>query len=169
MSSSVPGPPAAARSRRVSAHSRLVMTAGLAALAMSAIFMASSSGLMTKYYDRERNTIATRPSRRSRSGQPAGQGHLDPSGGTGYIQLLTNGTLTDANGNKTRHTVKPLRRDEPAIRPASSVSSRARRRECNDTTGNTRYVRRLELMAQNFARYAMFTNQFSSGLCYVCR
>ena len=33
----------------------LVMTAGLAALAMSAIFLASSSSLMTKYYDRERN------------------------------------------------------------------------------------------------------------------
>jgi hypothetical protein len=32
--------------------------------------------------------------------------------------------------------------------------------------GNTRYVRRAELEVQNFARFAMFTNQFSSGLCY---
>ena len=32
--------------------------------------------------------------------------------------------------------------------------------------GGTRYVRRLEMQAENFARYAMFTNTFSSGLCY---
>ncbi len=45
----------------------LIMTAGLAALAMSAIFMASSSGLMTQYSTASATT-ATRRSRRCRSG-----------------------------------------------------------------------------------------------------
>jgi hypothetical protein len=35
-----------------------------------------------------------------------------------------------------------------------------------DDGKSTRYVRRLELVGENFARFAMFTNTWQSGLCY---
>jgi len=142
------------------------MTAGLAALAMSAIFMASSSGLMTKYYDRERNyRYAAEQALQIGVSRLAKDTSIHLAD-TGYIQLLTNGTLTDANGNKITNTTVNLYVGMTGNTTGQFGQFASLVAEVHDTTGNTRYVRRLELMAQNFARYAMFTNQFSSGLCY---
>lgn len=144
----------------------LVMTAGLAALAMSAIFLASSSSLMTKYYDRERNyryaaeqALQVGVSRLAKDTSI----HLAD---TGYVQLMTNASLTDANGVTIPNTKVNLYLGLTGNTTGQFGQFASLVAEVHDTTGNTRYVRRLELMAQNFARYAMFTNQFSSGLAY---
>jgi hypothetical protein len=144
----------------------LVMTAGLAALAMSAIFMASSSSLMTKYYDRERNyryaaeqALQVGVSRLAKDTSI----HLAD---TGYIQLMSSATLTDAHGVTIPNTVVNLFVGMTGNTTGQFGQFASLVAEVHDSTGNTRYVRRLELMAQNFSRYAMFTNQFSSGLCY---
>jgi hypothetical protein len=144
----------------------LVTTAGLAALAMSAIFLSASSGLMSRYYDHERNyryaseqALAIGLSRLAKDTTI----HLAD---TGYVQLMTNAQLTDANGATIPNVKVNLYVGLTGNTTGQFGEFASLVAEVHDTTGDTRYVRRLELMAQNFARYAMFTNQFSSGLCY---
>jgi hypothetical protein len=144
----------------------LVMTAGLAALAMSAIFLASSSSLMTKYYDRERNYRYA-----AEQGLQLGVSRLAKDTSihlpdSGYVQLMTNANLTDANGVTIPNAKINLYVGLTGNTTGQFGQFASLVAEVHDTTGNTRYVRRLELMAQNFARYAMFTNQFSTGLAY---
>jgi hypothetical protein len=144
----------------------LVTTAGLAALAMSAIFLASSSGLMTRYYDRERNyRYAAEEALQMGLSRLAKDTSIHLAD-TGYVQLMTNAQLTDAYGNAIQNAKVNLYVGLTGNTTGQFGEFASLVAEVHDTTGNTRYVRRLELMAQNFARYAMFTNQFSSGLCY---
>jgi hypothetical protein len=144
----------------------LVMTAGLAALAMSAIFLASSSSLMTKYYDRERNyRYAAEQALQIGVSRLAKDTSIHLAD-TGYVQLMTNANLTDANGVALSNTKVNLYVGLTGNTTGQFGQFASLVAEVHDTTGNTRYVRRLELMAQNFARFAMFTNQFSTGLAY---
>jgi hypothetical protein len=144
----------------------LVMTAGLAALAMSAIFLASSSGLMTRYYDRERNyRYAAEQALQIGVSRLAKDTSIHLAD-TGYIQLMTSATLTDAHGVVVPNSVVNLYVGMTGNTTGQFGQFASLVAEVHDSSGNTRYVRRLELMAQNFARYAMFTNQFSTGLAY---
>src|SRR5579862_2492011 len=84
------------RARRGGAIILVMLTAaGLAALALSAIFMSSSATLMTKYYDKERDfryaseqALQVGLSRMQRDTSL----HLPDSG---YVQLINNGQLMD--------------------------------------------------------------------------
>src|ERR1700735_889749 len=144
----------------------LIMTAGLAALAMSAIFMASSSGLMTQYYDRERNYRYAAEQALQIGMSELAKDTAIHLADTGYIQLMTNASLTDANGVALPNAIVNLYVGMTGNTTGEFGQFASLVAEVNDQNGNTKYVRRLELMAQNFARYAMFTNQFSTGLCY---
>ena len=144
----------------------LIMTAGLAALAMSAIFMASSSGLMTQYYDRERNYRYAAEQALQIGISELAKDTAIHLADTGYIQLMTNASLTDANGVALPNAIVNLYVGMTGNTTGEFGQFASLVAEVNDQNGNTKYVRRLELMAQNFARYAMFTNQFSTGLCY---
>jgi hypothetical protein len=144
----------------------LVATAGLAALAMSAIFLASSSTLMTKYYDHERNyRYASEEALQMGMSQLAKDTtiHLPDSG---YVQLMTNAQLKDASGATLPHVRVNLYVGLTGNTTGQFGEFASLVAQAQDSTGETRYVRRLELQAENFARFAMFTNQFSSGLCY---
>lgn len=144
----------------------LVTTAGLAALAMSAIFLASSSTLMTKYYDRERNyRYAAEEALQIGMSQLAKDTtiHLPDSG---YVQLMTNAQLKDASGANLPHVRVNLYVGLTGNTTGQFGEFASLVAQAQDSTGETRYVRRLELQAENFARFAMFTNQFSGGLCY---
>jgi hypothetical protein len=144
----------------------LVVTAGLAALAMSAIFMSSSSTLMTQYYDRERNYRYAAEQALQVGVSELAKDTAIHLADTGYIRLMTNASLTDANGVTIPNTYVNLYVGMTGNTTGQFGQFASLVAEVNDANNNTKYVRRLELMAQNFARYAMFTNQFSTGLCY---
>ncbi len=76
----------------------MLTTVGLAALALSAIFMSSSSVLMTKYYDKERDFryAAEQALQIGLSELPQDTAmHLPDSG---YVKLMSNAQLMDAYG-----------------------------------------------------------------------
>jgi hypothetical protein len=143
----------------------LVMTAGLAALAMSAIFMASSSGLMTRYYDRERNyRYAAEQALQIGVSRLAKDTSIHLAD-TGYMQLMSSASLTDANGVTIPNTIVNLYVGLTGNTTGQFGQFASLIAEVNDASGNTKYFRRLELMAQNFARYTYFTNTFPTTVC----
>jgi len=143
----------------------LVTTAGLAALAVSAVFLSSSSGLMSRYYDRERDY-------RYAAEEALGLGqaqlardtslHLPDSG---YVLLMTNAPIYDAFGNPIPHVLVNLYVGLSGNTTGQFGEFASLVAEVQDSTGTKRYVRRLELQAENFARFAMFTNTWP-GVCY---
>jgi hypothetical protein len=155
------------RSRRGAAILLVMLaTIGIAALALSAIFMQSSAVLMTKYYDKERDF-------RYASEQAIQQGlaqmqmdtgwHLPDSG---FVTVVSNGRLKDAYGNFLPTVRVNLYAGQSGTNTGQFGQFASLVAQAQDSLGNTRYVRRLEVEEDNFARFAMFTNQFSSGLCY---
>ncbi len=157
----------ARRTRRGSAIILVMLaTVGLAALALSAIFMSSSAVLMTQYYDKERDfRYAAEQALQVGLGQLQADTalHLPDSG---YVQFMTNAQLTDAY-NQNLPTVRVnLYAGQTGTNTGQFGQFASLVAQAQDSLGNTRYVRRLELEEDNFARFAMFTNQFSSGLCY---
>lgn len=143
----------------------LLLTVTLAAIALSAIMLSGSSTILTRSFDKERDFRYA-----AEAGLAMGKTrlamdttvHLPDSG---YVTLISNGTITGADGQVIPSVHVNVYAGVTGIvtgqygQYASIVS------EAYDASG-TRYVRRLELAAQNFARYAMFTNTFPTGLCY---
>ena len=143
----------------------LLLTVTLAAIALSAILLTGSSTILSHSFDRERDYRYA-----AEAGLAMGKSsiskdtsiHLPDSG---YVTLISNGTITGADGkvipNVHVNVYAGLSGNVTGEfgKYASIVS------EAFDSSG-TRYVRRLELAAENFARYAMFTNTFPTNLCY---
>ncbi|MEO7963314.1 MAG: hypothetical protein ABIT38_05320 [Gemmatimonadaceae bacterium] len=142
----------------------MVITIAMGGLALSAIYMAGSTTMLSKLYDRERDyryaaewalsvgkaRIVTDTSL-----------HLPDSL---YVQIMNGATVTDANGT----AVPRVKVDLYAGVGGESSGQYGRYIELVAVAydnGGARHVRRLELQAENFARYAMFVDQFS-GVCY---
>jgi hypothetical protein len=143
----------------------LFLTVCLGAIAVSAIALTSSATLVTKFYDRERDfryaAEAGLALGRSRIAKDTSV-HLPDSG---YVKLLDSVTVTDARNvllPRTRVTVYAGRSGNVTGQFGDFVTLIAK---ADDGT-STRYVRRLELVGENFARFAMFTNTWQAGLCY---
>src|ERR1019366_664095 len=144
----------------------LIMTLSLAGLAMSAIFLSSSAQMLSRYYDKERNfrygaeaAIALGKSRLQMGDTTL---HLPD---TGSVQLMSAGSLKDANGITIPNVLVNLyggyTGDTIGIY-GQFVTMLAQSYDA----GGTRMVRRLDFSQESFSRFAMFTNTFSSGLCY---
>jgi hypothetical protein len=156
----------ALRARRGSAIILVMLTTvALAALALSAIFMSSSSVLMTKYYDKERDfRYASEQAIQlgiSQMQQDTAM-HLPDSG---YVTLMSNAQLMDAYNNPLPTVRVNLYAGQSGTNTGQFGEFASIVAQAQDSLGNTRYVRRLEVMEDNFARFAMFTNTFPSG-CY---
>lgn len=143
----------------------LLMTVTLAAIAMSAILLTGSGGMIGRYYDRERDfryaaeaSLQTGKARLLRDTTI----HLPD---TGYVTLVSGGTITGADGLPIPNVKVNLYAGYTNITTGQFGQYASVVAEAYDA-GGTRYVRRLEMQAENFARYAMFTNTFASGLCY---
>ncbi len=143
----------------------MVLTIAMGGLALSAIYMAGSSSMLSKLYDRERDyryaaewalsigkaRILTDTSL-----------HLPDSL---YVQIMNGSSVIDANGT----AVPKVKVDLYAGVGGASTGQYGRFVELVAVAydnGGARHVRRLELQAENFARYAMFVDQFGGGLCY---
>lgn len=145
----------------------LMLTLGFAALAMSAIYLTSSGGILTRLYERERDyrfaAEAALQQAKSRLNRDTTFRNGIPD--SGYVQLDTNRTLVDAQGvavprvqvntyvGFTGDTVGRFGQFATIVSTASDA-------------GGTRHVRRLDLTAESFSRYAMFTNTWQVGLAY---
>lgn len=143
----------------------MVFTFAMGGLAISAIYMSGSTTILSKLYDRERDyryaaewALSVGKSRIMKDTSL----HLPDSG---YVQLMNSQTITDALGQ----TVPKVKVDMYAGIGGNSTGQYGQFVELVAVAydnGGARHVRRLELQAENFARYAMFTDQFPA-VCYA--
>jgi Tfp pilus assembly protein PilX len=143
----------------------LLMTVTLAAIAMSAILLTGSGGMIGHYYDRERDfRYAAEASLQMGKARLLRDTtiHLPD---TGYVTLASGGTITGADGMVIPNVKVNLYAGYTNITTGQFGQYASVVAEAYDA-GGTRYVRRLEMQAENFARYAMFTNTWPGGLCY---
>lgn len=140
----------------------LIMTLALAALASSAIYMTSSSGMLSRFHDKERDlafaaetALELAKSRLQRDGTLA---LYD----TGYKQLDTNRAVYNVSGTAitglTVNVYAAYTGDTsgvyvPYVTLLATVS---------DPSG-VRLARRMDLNAQSFSRYTLFANSLASG------
>ena len=143
----------------------LLMTVTLAAIAMSAILLTGSGGMIGRYYDRERDfRYAAEASLQMGKARLLRDTtiHLPD---TGYVTLVSGGQIKGADGLVIPNVKVNLYAGYTNITTGQFGQYASIVAEAYDA-GGTRYVRRLEMQAENFARYAMFTNTFPGGLCY---
>lgn len=172
---SVSRAPAARRPRRLAAPRGgallLVLFAivAMGAVAAGAVALSQSTSLVSAYQERERDFryaaeigLAVGRSRVERDTQ-----FVLPESGYVKVPNLDSATVRDAEGNvipRTRVTVYAGKTGILSGQFGQFVSLVVRA----DDGKSTRYVRRLELAAENFARFAMFTNTWpNNGLCYT--
>lgn len=145
----------------------LIFMVGFAALAMSAIYLRSSGVIVTKLSERERDyryaAEAALQQAKSRVNRDTTWRQNLPD--TSYVQLDAGRTLTDAQGQNiprvlvntyVGYTGDTVGRFGNFVTILSSAYD----------AGGTRHVRRLDLAAESFSRYAMFTNSWPAGLAY---
>lgn len=143
----------------------LLMTLAVAALAVAAIFMSSSAGLLSRFYDREREYRLAAESvleiTRSRLGRSTTVAIPD----TGMTQLASGMQLRDADGAvlpRVSANIYAAVTGDTSVTGMPSVSLIA---QVYDNNG-TRYVRRMDLRRESFSRYNMFVDSFPSGLTF---
>jgi len=144
----------------------LIMTLSLAGLAISAIYLSSSAGLLSRYYDRERNYryAAEAAIAIGKSRIQAGDTSLHLLD-TGSQSLLSASSLTDASGGAIPRVLVNLYGANTGDTVGIYGQFVTLLAQAYDS-GGTRMVRRLDLTAESFSRFAMFTNTFASGLSY---
>ena len=143
----------------------LIMTLSLAGLAISAVYLTSTAGLLTRYYDKERNyryaAEAGLALGKSRVNRDTALRLPDDSA----KQILSAGSLTDASGAAIpnikinlygAYTGDTLGRYGQFVTLLASAYD----------TGGVRHVRRLDLTSESFSRFAMFIDSFPSNLAY---
>ena len=155
------------RARRGSALMlTMIFTLALGGLAISSIYMGASTTMLSKLYDRERDyryaaewALAIGESRITVDTTFVLPDSL-------YVQLMNGQTVTDALGA----TVPKVKVDLYAGVGGQSSGQYGRFVELVAVAydnGGARHVRRLELQAENFARYAMFVDTWATGACYA--
>jgi hypothetical protein len=139
----------------------LIMTMALAGLAMSAIYMAGSSGLLSRYHDKERDLAFA-----VESALELGKSRLQRDTtlvlyDTGYTQLLTNQAVYDAAGNALTGLTVNLYGGLTGDTSGTYVEYVTLVATVSDPSG-IRIARRMDLYQQSFSRYGLFTNDFPS-------
>ncbi len=143
----------------------LILSMAMAALAVSAIVLRSSGSLISRQYERERDfryaaeaALALGKARLSRD-------TLLVIPTDSFRTLFADTTLTDATGQvipRVRVSLHLATTGDTSGRFGDFVTLLA---TANDASG-ARHVRRLDLTAESFSRFAMFTNTWPSGLAY---
>ena len=143
----------------------LIMTLSLAGLAISAIYLSSSAGLLTRYYDKERDyRYAAEAALALGKSQVNQNATLNLPEDTAKI-MISGGSLMDATNAaipKIKVNLYGAFTGDTVGRFGQFVTLLSQAYD----SGGTRHVRRLDLTAESFSRFAMFTNTFASGLSY---
>jgi hypothetical protein len=144
----------------------LLFTLALGGLAISAIYMNGTTTIVSKLYDRERDyryaaewALAMGKSRISRDTTL-----LLPD--SGYVTLATNLKPTTVGGAAIPLVSVDLYAGLSGVTSGQYGRAVSLVAVASDSSG-ARHVRRLELLAENFAVYAVFVDQWQAGLCYT--
>ena len=140
----------------------LIMTMALAGLAMSAIYMAGSSGMLSRYHDKERDVAFA-----VETALELGKSRLQRDTtlvlyDTGYKQLLTDQAVYDAAGNVLTGLTVNLYAGNTGDTSGVYVPYVTLLATVSDGFG-LRLARRMDLYQQSFSRYSLFTNDFPSS------
>lgn len=141
----------------------LVLTIVLAALGLSALFLSSEATVVEQYRDRDSQLrYAADAALQMGKSRLNADANILPA--TGYVQLVTNGTIVGADGQTVPGlTVNvwggPTGVSDRAVGRVSTVVA-----QVTDNKG-AKYVRRLELVQQSFAKYAYWSDD-ESGICF---
>jgi len=140
----------------------LIMTMALAGLALSAIYMAGSSGMLSRYHDKERDIAFA-----VESALELGKSRLQRDTtlvlyDTGYKQLLTDQAVYDAAGNVLTGLTVNLYAGNTGDTSGVYVPYVTLLATVTDAFG-LRLARRMDLYQQSFSRYGLFTNDFPSA------
>ena len=143
----------------------LMMTLAIAGLSIAAIFMSSSAGLLSAFYDKERTHRLAAESALEvvRSRLSRDTAFVLPD--TGVRQLLAGASVRDADGTEipsVRVNVYAAVTGDTTGRQLPMVTLIA---ASYDASG-TRYVHRMDLRRESFARYAMFVDSFPSTVTH---
>ncbi|MBW7933283.1 MAG: hypothetical protein H3C62_06620 [Gemmatimonadaceae bacterium] len=140
----------------------LIMTLSLAALAASAIYMTGSSGMLSRYHDKERDLAYALETAlelgRSRLQRDTALVLYD----TGYKQLLTNQPVYTSSGGVVTGLTVNLYAGYTGDTAGTYVPYVTLVATVSDATG-LRQARRMDLQSQSFSRYALFANDFPSS------
>ncbi len=141
----------------------LIMTLSLAALASSAIYMTNSSGMLSRFHDKERDlTFALE------TALELGKSRLQHDTtlvlyDTGYKQLLTSQAVYTSDGTPLTGVTVNLYGGYTGDTAGTYVPYVTLLATVTDAYG-IRLARRMDLAAQSFARYSLFTNDFPSSV-----
>ncbi len=140
----------------------LIMTLSLAGLAMSAIYMAGSSGLLSRYHDKERDlTFALE------TALELGKSRLQRDTtlvlyDTGYRQLLTSQAVYTSGGAALTGVTVDLYAGYTGDTSGVYVPYVTLLGTVSDPSG-VRLARRMDFYSQSFSRYSLFANDFPSS------
>jgi hypothetical protein len=154
------------KSRRgVALFTVMLFTFAVAALAFSAVMLASGSNLRVRYYDRERGLryVAQAALAQGQATVNADTALTLPN--SSYLRLDTAAKLTDASGNVVtgaQYNLYVGYSGDSTGEYGQYVSLVA---DAYDSTGS-HFIRRLELMNQNFARYSYFVDTWNQDGCF---
>lgn len=145
----------------------LLLTVAVGALALSAIALSGSGTLIARYFDRERDFryAAEAGLAMGRSRMTSDTGFTLPD--SLYVMVDSARTISGADGEVipgVKVNVYAGRSGDVSGQYGEYATIVA---EAYDDRSGTHYVRRLDMVAENFARYAMFTNKWPSGLAYT--
>ena len=140
----------------------LIMMLSLAALAASAIYMTASSGMLSRFHDRERDlqyAVETALELgKSRLQRDTTLALYD----TGYTQLLTNQAVYTSSGGTITGLTVNLYAAYTGDTSGTYVPYISLLATVSDPSG-IRLARRMDLYAQSFSRYTLFANSLGSG------
>ncbi|MFL5580634.1 MAG: hypothetical protein ACJ8AO_09680 [Gemmatimonadaceae bacterium] len=140
----------------------MIFSAALAMLALSAIYLTSSATILGRAYERERDLRYA-----AEAGLAIGKSRLNSGGAllptSGYVQLVRDSALAAADGTPIEGIrlsvyVGPTGGGAGSTGRYASVVA-----EVRDLLGGGRFVRRLELAEESFARFAYFTDRETSA------
>jgi hypothetical protein len=140
----------------------LIMTLSLAALASTAIYMTGSSGLLSRYHDKERDLEFA-----VETALELGRARLQRDTSlvlydTGYRQLLTSQAVYSSSGSTLTGLTVDLYAAYTGDTSGLYVPYVTLLATVTDAYG-LRLARRMDLQAQSFSRYALFANDFPSS------
>jgi hypothetical protein len=142
----------------------LIMTLSLAGLAISAIYLSSSAGLLTRYYDKERDyRFAAEQALALGKSRVNKDTFLNLPDDSAKL-IISNAQLTDASTAtipKIRVNLYGAYTGDTIGRFGAFVTLLSQAFD----SGGTRHVRRLDLTGESFSRYGLFVNTFGA-LCF---
>lgn len=140
----------------------LVMTLAVAALAVAAIFLSGSAGLLSRFYDRERDFRLAAESALEVIRSRMEWDDAFPTIGTGVAQVAAGMRIRGADGALEPRVSVNVWAVQAGDTGATALPTVTLLAVAYDVAG-TRYARRMDLRRESFSNYQLFVDTFPSG------